>query len=136
MDKKVLLLEDNAYMNSSLKELLEEDGYIVFEARKITDANDIFKNGVNFLIIDLNVSTIGLTDEELRKTEGGILSGWVWIQDYVLASNPEYKRKIIIYSAYTHLLKEKYFEEIKGIKIIQKGKENVPSYVVKELNKL
>lgn len=136
MQFTVLLLEDNENINSRLKELLEKAHFEVFEAPKITDAIDIFKDEkIDFLIIDLNVPPIGLTKEERDKTLGGLLSGWIWFKNYVLKDYPEYGKKVIIYSAYVQQLKEKYPNEIKGIKIIDKGLEK-PSKIIEELKKI
>jgi hypothetical protein len=135
MVKTILLLEDNGYMYSILKELLEEDNFEVKSAFQISDAIDNFNEKIDYLIVDLSVLPIGLTKEQLDLTNGGIYSGWIWLQEYVFNDHPKYRRKTIIYSAYISRLVDKYPSDVKGIKLMDKRKDH-PSKVVEELKKL
>jgi CheY-like chemotaxis protein len=133
--KKVLLLEDNGFMYDSLKELLEENNFEVKDAYQISDAIGHFNDTIDYMIVDLNVPPIGLTKEQRDQTEGGIFSGWIWLQEYVFKNHPEYRKKVIIYSAYINRLSNKYPSEIKGIKLMDKGHNN-PSAVIEVFKKL
>lgn len=132
---KVLLLEDNAYMISRLVDLLENEGFETLEAFQVSDAFDLFEKSPDIIVVDLNVPPTGLTEEEREQTKGGILSGWIWLRNYVLNKYPEYKKKVIVYSAYIETLKENYPEEIKGISLIDKGRAT-PSKVIEVLKNL
>jgi hypothetical protein len=135
MNKTVLLLEDSGFMFDTLKETLEENNFIVLDAYQVSDAKGKFTPGIDFLIVDLNVPPVGLTKEELDQTVGGLLSGWIWLKNYVFEKNQNFRQNTIIYAAYTNLLKEIYPNDIKGIKLMDKEKYG-PSDVINEIKKL
>lgn len=98
--KKVLLLEDTAFMFDSLKEKLEENHYEVVDAYQVSDAMGYFKHDeIDFLIVDLYVPPTGLPEKGLNMSEGGKLAGWIWLRNHVFPEYPDWKNKVIIYAA-------------------------------------
>lgn len=100
----ILLLEDRGSVSVHLKTLLERHGHRVFPAFNCNDAESFFP-ACDCYIIDLNLSTDGLTVDEVKQSMGGKLAGWVWFkrrcaQDHKLTS------RVIIFSEYLASLRE------------------------------
>lgn len=110
MRQVVLYLEDDANMRRHTAELLRENGYVVEDFRRIDQAKEFFqcyKDEIICVIADLN-----MTDEWLEKyqneSDGGMLSGWVWLQRFVYPVKPD--MPTIIYSGYIPYLEERLRE--------------------------
>lgn len=115
--KKILILEDNLY---TAEDMIEEISYAlkkrnvndidVVALNSIDEANEWVKNmDVNellCLIADLNMNPAGLTEEEKQKTNGAVLTGWVWINCHIRSKSELKDLKVIFYSAFIHRLKE------------------------------
>jgi len=102
----ILYLEDEANVRKHTVELLRDRGYNVEDFRRIDEAKEFFttdKDDVVCIITDLN-----LPDEWLGKyryeSNGGLFSGWVWLQRFVYTEKPNILT--IIYSGYTEDLIE------------------------------
>jgi hypothetical protein len=110
-----------------MKENLLEKGHTLFDSFSIMDAQSYWEDEqIDCLLVDLNLSPEGLTDDEIEKTENGLLTGWIWLKEYVLKKNPGMKNKIIIYSDYLPQLAAKVNEEeLRGIaRIPKRGSES------------
>ena len=132
----VLVLEDSGSVFSSLQEIADVYKIELIKAYQVSDAKDIFdlkRDSIDFIIADLNVSPVGLTREEINQTKGGILSGWVWLRNYVLKNDKAWENKILIYSEYVMPLKyHDKMHEFENIKLMEKSRysiEDVISYV-------
>ena len=127
---KILTLEDRGSVSFYMSEALSELGHIVMEADTIGEAEEMWNAGeIDCLIVDLNMSPSGLKPEEQALTEGGVLSGWIWLKFYVYKtcktlrhiSSVEMKRRTIIYSEYLDQLRMKVpSKELRGIILIPK----------------
>lgn len=116
MKKKIMILDDNLYTAEALLEDITNDLRLhgiydieVIVATNIYKANSIVENTplgeLKCIITDLNMSPRGLSDEEKQKTQGAVLTGWVWVNKYVLKDDRFKKTHIIIYSAFIEELR-------------------------------
>ncbi len=123
----IIFLEDRGTVSYYLSKNLESSGHTVFEAFSVPDARTYWEDeDIHCIIVDLNLSPDGLTEEERARTREGLLSGWIWVKEYVLREKPEMRDRIIIYSEYLSQLKtldtDEDFKEIK--KIGKQGSES------------
>ena len=136
----ILLLEDNAKMNRHIKELLEErpelsDNFNIETVHRIDLAREYFdkhKDEIRCIITDLNMNDEWLDDDWLKETNGGMFSGWVWLQhcvytrDPICKDSPDYNgipnMPTIICSGYINLLEA---ELKKNEKISELKKQNI-----------
>jgi len=138
--KKILLLENKGEVSYYLEKDLSHKGNIVFEALDVLDALSIINDEKNIdcYILDLNLRSEGLTEEEEEQTKGGLITGWIWFKNYVLSSKPEDKNKCIIYSDYLGPLK-KYVsaQELSGVHLVPKRGTGREEYQLDEaINKI
>lgn len=125
----VLLLEDRGVVAYYLSETLEDEGHTVFVARTVSKAKTIWENekeNIGCVIVDFNMETVGLTDDEIKKTQGGLFTGWEWLKNYVFSDKPEMRKKTIILSAYIKDFREmtrktKAESDVVGIQLISKN---------------
>jgi hypothetical protein len=100
----ILLLEDRGDVSYYLKQALEDSGHTVFDAFSPRDATPFWENRdtvpIHCIILDLNLPPDGLSDEEKRSSRGGLISGWLWLKNYVLNESPEIISRTIVYSDY------------------------------------
>ena len=106
---KILLFDDRPQVRMSLEEKLRSycDGIEVFSCRSVYEATDTWnrmKNDLDAIVIDMMLPSLGL-DESLRsKTQGGLLTGWIWLWHNINKQNedphPATDKCIVIYSAY------------------------------------
>lgn len=75
----ILFLEDRGSVALPIKALLEERGHTVLHAFNCNDA-ETYLPECDCYIVDLNLSTDGLSSEEVQQTKGGKLTGWVWLK--------------------------------------------------------
>ena len=126
---KILLVEDSGSVAYPLTEYLEGEGHKVLVADNCAMSQDFWdEGGIDCLIVDLNMEPNGLNSEEIKKTRGGLFTGWEWLSNYVFPKNEAMRKKTIILTAY-----DKEFKEIipsgarTGVKVISKktGQGNV-----------
>lgn len=131
MKRNILILEDNLY---TAEDLTEEISYILKQRQdiQIITANDIDEaddsldqlttnsDKLTNIIVDLNMSPAGLSEDERKETEGAVLTGFIWVLRHVW-SRPEFEDvKIIFYSAFVdRLLSNSIY---KGLKYSEKKK--------------
>lgn len=128
---KILLLEDDFYINKQLYDALIDNGFIVKQYTDIRYANEYLSkhiDDIDCIILDLNMDDDFLLEYQ-TETDGGILSGWVWLQRFVLNERPTIPT--IIYSGLIQYLEEFLIENHslsllnkENIKCIKKGTEN------------
>lgn len=125
----VLLLEDRGSVSFYLTEALTEEGHVVLDAMGINDAQSYWgAEKVDCLIVDLNMSPDGLKSEEIQQTKDGLLTGWVWLRNYVFVEKPQMKERTIILSEYIKaLLANVPPEELKGIRLVPKKGSSSPA---------
>jgi hypothetical protein len=137
----ILIVEDYGIVYNALYDNFKEIGTVdkVMSAFQVSEAMDKFNlRKINFLIVDLYLPPSGLTKTETDKTEGGTLSGWFWLQNYVFKNNPKsvWRKRVIIYSDYIKILKEKIPNgEWSGIKLLSKSSHEITD-VVTEFKKM
>jgi plasmid replication initiation protein len=114
MSAYILYLEDDAgerhftseHISDRLQKIVGEQKYIVKDFSRIDQAKEFFRENMNNIICvitDLNMSDEWLEGYE-NKTEGGMLSGWVWLNEFVYAEKPD--MPTIIYSGFISFLEE------------------------------
>jgi DNA-binding NarL/FixJ family response regulator len=113
--KKILIIEDNLVEleNIAADLKLKRGGYSVFKASGIDKAEELLvmwnEEPFDCLIVDLNMSNEYLEGDTLkRKTNGGSLTGWVWLYHVAKPIFDDVKKspRIIIYSEFINELKE------------------------------
>jgi CheY-like chemotaxis protein len=125
---KIILLEDQGSVLYSLKRTLQRCGHTVFEAPTLLDAASYWKNErIDCIIAALNLNPKGLEEDDIKATNGGVLTGWIWLKKYVLTRNESMKHRIIIYSDYLeHLNRTVKKKELNGIALIKKKGSGSP----------
>lgn len=128
MKKYILYLEDDAGFRQYMNNLFFKNGYKVISVRRIDQAKEFFlerKDEIDCVIIDLNMDDEWLEEYQI-DSDGGLLSGWVWLQKFVYPHIPN--MPTIIFSGYIQYLKEYledkgqlYLLEKNHIKCVQKG---------------
>jgi len=97
----------------------------VLYAQDVNDAQHYWSSArdvpIDAMIIDINMQSNGLTDDQKKESRGGLLTGWLWLRDSVLRIEPEIRQRCIIYSDYLsdfveHVTEEQYA----GISLISK----------------
>jgi hypothetical protein len=136
----ILLLEDRGSVSYYLIDFLSSEGHRVFQALSINDAKSVYnKHGkeIDCIITDLNMSSMGLTEEQAIQTCAGLLSGWIWVKEYVFPSHPEMRKRTAIYSDYLANLKEKTWKkDLDGICLIPKRGSDTDEKLLSFLNSI
>lgn len=119
----ILLLEDKGVAACYLREVLEEEGHTVFLAQNISKAKTYCqKYPIGCIIADLNMRPDGLKSSEAEQTNGGLLSGWVWLQNYVFNKDESMKKRTIILTAYIGDLRNNVDDaQLEGVTLIAKN---------------
>ncbi|MGA3333296.1 MAG: hypothetical protein ABSC62_03935 [Terracidiphilus sp.] len=122
----ILFLEDRGSVSVSITEMLEQKGYDVLSAYNINDAQSVWeargKVPIDCLIIDLNMPADGLSVDEQKLTKGGLLTGWIWLQEHVFKEQPQMKAKTVIFSEYLNVFRTNITEsEYVGVITIPKS---------------
>jgi hypothetical protein len=69
-----------------------------------------------------------LNEVEVRQTRNGLLTGWIWLQDYVFALCEDMKERTVIYSDYVNRLREEISEDgLRGIHFVSKKGATSPA---------
>ena len=117
----IIYLEDDASMRRHSSDLLKEAGYVVSDFRRIDQVKEFFTNHVDE--IECVITDLNMSDEWLGKyrneSDGGMISGWVWLQQFVYTVNPY--MPTVIYSGYIPYLKDWLLAE--GEEALQKLKK-------------
>lgn len=93
--------------------------------------NDVNKDDLICIIVDLNMNPEGLTDEQKQKTQAAVLTGWIWIYSCVWQEVDFQEKPIIFYSAFVNILKtNREFKTLdskqrKKIKLINKNEYGI-----------
>lgn len=119
---KILLLEDQGTVSYYLQEALEKKGHDVLHALTINDALSYWEEeNIDCLIVDLNMISYGLKPKEIKQTLDGVLTGWIWLHNYIFIKNPSMRYQTIIYTEFISEFKENVSEkEREGIYVIPK----------------
>lgn len=125
----VLLLEDRGAAAFYVVEWLRKERHTVLEAFNLNDAQSHWgqrdKVPIDCIILDLSLPTDGLSDKQRERSEGGLLSGWIWLNDKVLLELPEMRQRTIIYSDYIPTLRRNIAQErYKDIRLIPKRRRS------------
>ncbi len=121
----ILLVDDRGSVSKHVKGLLEDREHIVFSAFTIGEAQAYWEdNKIAFdcLIIDLNMDPTVLLNEEIDRTHYGLLTGWIWLKEYVYKKDNSMKQRTIIFSDYlTELKNIVSSKELKKIRCVAKS---------------
>ena len=120
MDKIILYLEDDANMRRHTTNLLKDKHFNVEGFNRIDQAKEYLEHNIaniECVITDLNMNDEWL-DEYQTETDGGMLSGWVWLQRFVFVIAPDIPT--IIYSGYIPYLEE-YLQKNNQLYLLRKN---------------
>lgn len=100
----ILVLEDSGAVSVYLTRALRDAGHQVLYAQDIHDAQHYWESRnempIDAMIIDINMQSNGLSEQQRKESCGGLLTGWLWLRDSVLITNPELRQRVIVYSDY------------------------------------
>jgi CheY-like chemotaxis protein len=121
----ILIIEDRGSVKVYLVEELQDAGHTVLDAYNANDAqsywNERATRPIHCIILDLNMPPDGLSEEGRRRSELGLLSGWVWLSERVLRDHPDMRRRVIILSDYLEdFRKLVHNDEYAGIRLVAK----------------
>lgn len=129
--KKILFLEDNYSTSEHTTDMLRDEGYEVEEFQRIDQAKNYFnkyKEDILCIVTDLNLSDEWLGKYK-SKSEGCLLSGWVWLYYFVFKEKtPDFPT--VIYSRFIDELyskipiEQKKILKNKNIMLVAKGTED------------
>lgn len=128
----ILFLEDRGSISKHIVKLLRKRGHKVFHAFDVLDARSHWEqHQIACLIVDLNMDPQGLTDEQVDETLGGLLTGWIWLRDYVFTEKPLMKNRTIIYTDYMTRLQERVpSAQLEGVILVPKRGSTHPTQEV------
>lgn len=133
----ILVLEDRGSVSRYMEEALKNEGHNVFSAGNVSDAISLSKTGkFDCLIIDLNMPSDGLTEEEKTQTEQGLLTGWVFLKNYVFKVDHRMRERTIVYTDYLERFRESVpHTDLEGVRFIpKKGSPSPAEQLMKSVN--
>lgn len=136
---KILVLEDKGSTSIYMEDALRNAGHDVESASRVSDAQDIWADGdIQCIVADLNLPSDGLTDAQKTQTKGGLLTGWIWLANYVFSENPAFRERTIIYSEYLADLRNSIGEaQRRGVRLVSKrSTASAPQTVLKHLREI
>ena len=83
---KILILENQGSISLLLKAHLTQEGHEVYNAFNVNDARSYWESKekkIDCIIVDLNMVPAGLTPAEAQATENGLITGWIWLKNYI-----------------------------------------------------
>lgn len=105
--KKILYFEDKAMISYFLSQYISNLGHCVDVCPTPSETIDALnKKNYDIYIIDLNVAAIGLNDDQIKKTQNGLRTGWVLLTDIISKKDPNYPNKTIVFSDYISSFKD------------------------------
>ena len=148
----VLLFDDRPQMRMFLHEIISERGFTVYPCKSVYEADSIWnekKDSIGIILLDVMMTPLGLSDNLRLRTEGGQLTGWIWLWYHLNPSNdnphPLHDKKIIVFSgyledfhAYLETLPNDSPEKQMGISLccISKGDADCEQKIVNALNEI
>ncbi|TKJ40015.1 hypothetical protein CEE37_09775 [candidate division LCP-89 bacterium B3_LCP] len=121
----ILTLENRGSVSFYMTDYLQKEGHEVFDAYNTGDAQSIWESDnyrIDCMIVDLNVIPVGFSTEQKKRSQDGLLAGWVWLSDYVLTKDATMRKRTIIYSRYINDLREDVGDEkLEGIRLVPKS---------------
>jgi hypothetical protein len=103
----ILLLDDRLQVRTNLADRFEPLDFTVHPCKDIYEANDIWEkygNKLDAIVLDMMMPSSGIKREHRKPTEGGLLSGWIWLWNSLNPDgqdpHPAANKCIIIYSGY------------------------------------
>ena len=148
---KILLLDDRPPIRIVLADKLREHDIEVFSCRSVYEADFVWaakKDELDAIVLDMMMPSLGLCEELRSKTNGGLLTGWVWLWYHLnpmnMVPHPAANKRIVIYSAYladfySYVTSEQASEDEKefllNVKMISKDIERSEHEVIEYLVK-
>lgn len=131
MTKTIMVFDNNITMLSDIADSAEKCGFECIWCDRVMSAHETWKRhhaSLSGIIFDLNMPTIGLTDQQASQTMMGKLTGWIWYRDVVLNGiykRPQFTKRSMIYSGFLDDLKRNVTPSelalISSIKLIDKA---------------
>lgn len=90
--KNIFVLEDEVSILNEYKDKLSEAGFNVLAFSSIEKAQQglLTDPDISCILTDLNLVTTGLSDSEIAQSFGSILTGWIFMKNYII-NKPKYK---------------------------------------------
>lgn len=138
----ILILEDNLYMAEVMKLNMEEYfnkykiAVEIIECNNIFEANDAIQNKeYDYIISDLNMNPDGLDECLYCDTMGALLTGWVWVKNYIFKNNS--KSFVVFYSDFSEELKhideyKEYSDKSLLINKSEKSIEDICEFIIRK----
>ena len=105
--KNILVFDDKPQIRDFLEESLRSETTKLLTYHRVYDVDAYFNTkgfNIDGIILDIMMPSVGLNDEERKLTNGGVLTGWVWLwKHWISKSMQEHPLKeipVIIYTAY------------------------------------
>ena len=100
--KTILVLEDDLDLLNDTGTMLKKNGFEVILCSSIERAKEVIlkKRIFSLILTDLNLVTTGLEDDEILKSYGSMMAGWIFLTKYILSNNQYKNTKFVIRSAY------------------------------------
>ena len=136
---KILHLENRGSVSVPMADYFADTEHTYLSAYNVCQANTLFReNKIDCLIIDLNLGTDCLTEEEAEKTKNGLLTGWIWLTNYIFKEHSELRGRTIIYSEYLDALRhETNADDLEDLILISKNESTSSAeHVLKAINKI
>lgn len=135
----VLVLEDRGSVSFYMEEALRHVGHQVCSASSVPDAQSYWDPAIiDCIIVDSNMSPDGLTEQEMGETKGGLLTGWIWLRNYVFKDNEDMRQRTIIYTDYLERIEEAVAPgELDGLSLLpKKGSTSPAQQLLKEVKRV
>jgi len=98
---KILVFDDKPDVNYFIKEYFENEMYDIISCTNCSDVKKILNEDIfDCYIVDLSAAGFGLEEEIRRKTQGGLLTGWFLLTEYIWKNDLDSINKTIIFSDY------------------------------------
>ena len=84
----------------------------------------------------MNLPPDGLSTEQISRTRGGLLTGWIWLSESIFPSDHSMKKRTIIYTDYMRALKENVSDaDLEEIYVVpKKGSQSPAQRILKYVN--
>ena len=104
---RILIFDDKPTITYFIQEYLDGKGHDLMFCNTCSKVREEMQTSeFDCYIVDLNAATVGLDDELQARTQGGLLTGWLLLTEYVWKEDAHGFTKTIIFSDYVAELKQ------------------------------
>lgn len=96
----ILFLEDSG-SGEATKRSLEDAGHTVFLAIEVADADSYLQSdSIDCLVVDLEMSAMGLTDAAFADIGSCRFTGWAWLKHHAFPCRPDLRQRTVFHTAF------------------------------------